>query len=158
MGLFKFVFPVALLLIGAALLAQGFKHWNTSRQLVNSSLIAEGTVIRNAAYLSSKVGKSSSLAHFPEVSFTTKDGAEVKFVSRVTSRAEQYQPGDKVKVLYKKNQPDDAVIGSFQALWAIAIIFSGAGIMVVLFASWFYRKALRGWEKEDMEEEHGSGA
>ncbi len=157
MGLFRFVFPVTLMFIGAALLAQGYKHWSVSRQLVNSSLVAEGTVIRNAAYMSSKAGKSSSLAYFPQVKFTAKDGTDVEFVSKVTSRAEQYQPGDRVRVLYKENQPDDAFIGSFQALWAITIIFSGAGIMVVLFASWFYRKALRGWEKEDTEKQGGEG-
>jgi len=143
--------------IGAALLAQGYKHWSVSKQLVNSSLVAEGTVIRNAPYMTAKAGKSSSLVHFPEVKFTAKDGTDVKFVSKVTSRAEQYQPGDRVRVLYKESQPDDAFIGSFQALWAITIIFSGAGIMVVLFASWFYRKALRGWEKEDTEEQGSKG-
>ncbi|WP_456412191.1 DUF3592 domain-containing protein [Thiolapillus sp.] len=156
MGFLRFVFPIALLFIGAALLAQGFKHWSISRELVNSSLVAEGTVIRNAPYMSSKAGKTSALVYFPQVKFTTKDGTEVEFVSKVTSRAEQYQPGDAVRVLYKENQPDDAVIGSFQALWAIAIIFAGSGLMVVLFASWFYRKALRGWEKEDGEEQGGA--
>jgi len=152
MGFFRFVVPFILLCIGAVLLAKGYQHWNTSMQLLESSLIAEGTIVRNAPYMSAKAGKSSSLVYFPQVKFTTKDGTTIEFISSVTSRAEQYKPGDKVRVLYKENKPDDAVIGSFKSLWAIAIIFAVSGVLVVMFAAWFYRKAQRGWEKEEVVE------
>ncbi len=148
MGFFRFVLPFILLCIGAVLLAQGYQHWSTSKQLLDRSLVAEGTVIRNAPYMSSKPGKASSLVYFPQVTFSTKEGKIVEFTSRVTSRAEQYQPGDQVSVLYQENNPKDAVIGSFNALWAVAIIFTVSGILVVMFAAWFYLKAQRDWEKK----------
>lgn len=148
MGFFRLALPFILLSIGAVLLAQGYQHWSASKQLIDSSLAAEGTVIRNAPYMSSKPGKSSSLVYFPQVTFTTSKGQVVEFTSSVTSRAEQYQPGDQVRVLYQENRPKDAVIGSFNALWAVAIIFTVSGILVVMFAAWFYRKAQRDWEKK----------
>lgn len=149
MSFFRFVFPFLLLIVGTALLAQGYKHWSTSKQLLDESLTAEGTIVRNAPYMTIKAGKSSALAYFPQVKFLSAEGTTIAFTSKVTSRAEQYQPGDLVRVLYKEDQPDSAVIGSFTALWAIAIIFSASGIVVLLFASWFYRKGIRGWKKEE---------
>lgn len=148
MGFFRFVVPFILLSISAILLMQGYQHWRASKQLLDSSLIAQGTVIRNAPYMSSKAGKASSLVYFPQVRFTTKDGKPVEFTSSVTSRAEQYKPGDQVRVLYKENKPDEAYIGSFGSLWAVAIIFAASGILVLMFAAWFYAKAQRGWEEE----------
>jgi hypothetical protein len=150
MGWFRFVVPFILLCIGAVLLAKGYEHWSSSKQIIDESIATDGTVIRNAPYLStSKVGKNSSLVYFPQVRYTTKDGVEVEFTSQVTSRAEQYKPGDQVHILYKEQAPDNAIIGSFKALWSIAIIFTVSGILVVLFAIWFYMKAQRGWSDED---------
>ncbi|WP_457666053.1 DUF3592 domain-containing protein [Thiolapillus sp.] len=152
MGFFRFVVPFILLSIAVVLLIQGYQHWRASKQLLDTSLTAEGIVIRNAPYMSSKAGKSTSLVYFPQVKFTTKDGNMVEFTSRVTSRAEQYKPGDAVRVLYNENKPEEAYIGSFKSLWAVAIIFTASGIIVLMFAAWFYTKATRGWEKEEPEE------
>ncbi|WP_293645499.1 DUF3592 domain-containing protein [Thiolapillus sp.] len=149
MGFFRFVVPFILLSIAAVLLTQGYQHWRASKQLLDSSLTTEGTVIRNAPYMSSKAGKSTSLVYFPQVKFTTKDGKTVEFTSKVTSRAEQYKPGDPVRVLYRENKPEEAFIGSFKSLWAVAIIFAASGIIVLMFAAWFYAKATKGWEKEE---------
>ena len=149
MGFFRFVVPFILLSIAAVLLTQGYQHWRASKQLLDSSLTTEGTVIRNAPYMSSKAGKSTSLAYFPQVKFTTKDGKTVEFTSQVTSRAEQYKPGDPVRVLYRENKPEEAFIGSFKSLWAVAIIFTASGIIVLMFAAWFYAKATKGWGKEE---------
>ena len=150
MGWFRFVVPFILLCIGAVLLAKGYEHWSSSKKIVDESIPANGVVIRNAPYLtSSKVGKKSALVYFPQVKYTTQDGKEIEFVSQVTSRAEQYKPGDQVPILYKQQAPNSAIIGSFQALWSIAIIFTASGILVVLFALWFFMKAQRGWNEEE---------
>ncbi len=152
MGIFRYLVPFILACIGAVLMAKGFQNWQTSRELVNSSLAAEGTVVRNAPYMSTKAGKSSSLMYFPEVRFTTRDGQTVQFTSSVTSRADHYQPGDKVRVYYQADNPEDAFIGSFGHLWSVALIFVVSGFMVMAFAAWFFWKARVGWEKKDSEQ------
>ncbi|WP_456407767.1 DUF3592 domain-containing protein [Thiolapillus sp.] len=149
MGFFRYVVPFILLCISAVLLAQGYKHWSTSKQLIDSSLTAEGTIVRNAPFMSSKAGKTSSLVYFPQVRFPTADGKSIEFTSKVTSRAEQYKPGDKVRVLYREQDPENAFIGSFSSLWAIAIIYAVSGLLVLLFTIWLYKKATRGWEKDE---------
>ena len=130
-------------------MAKGYQHWQVSRALVDSSVETEGIIMRNAPYMSTKAGKSSSLMYFPEVSFSTQDGRTVQFTSSVTSRADHYQPGDKVRVYYQADKPESAFIGSFGHLWSVALIFALSGIMVTAFAAWFFWKARVGWEKED---------
>jgi hypothetical protein len=151
MGIFRYIVPFILLGIGAAMVAKGYQNWQVSRDLVDSSLVAEGMIIRNAPFMSSKAGKTSSLVYFPEVKFTTAEGKQVKFTSSVTSRADHYKPGDKVTVYYQAADPKDAFIGSFGHLWSVALIFVLSGIMVTLFAAWFFWKARVGWKKEDNE-------
>ncbi len=129
-------------------MAKGYQHWQVSRALVDSSVETEGTIVRNAPYMSTKAGKSSSLMYFPEVRFSTQDGRTVQFTSSVTSRADHYQPGDKVRVYYQADKPENAFIGSFGHLWSVALIFALSGIMVTAFAAWFFWKARVGWEKE----------
>ncbi len=148
MGIFRYIVPFILLGIGAVLLAQGYQHWRLSSAMLDSSRLAEGTIIRNAPFLSSKAGKNSSLMYFPEVSFTTAGGEKIQFISSVTSRADHYKPGDKVPVYYKPADPNDAFIGSFGHLWSVALIFACSGILVTLFAAWFFWKARVGWNGE----------
>ena len=151
MGIFRYIVPFILLGIGAALVAKGYQNWHGSKTLVDSSRVAEGTIIRNAPFMSSKAGKTSSLMYFPEVTFTTAEGKQVKFTSSVTSRADHYKPGDKVTVYYQAADPEDAFIGSFGHLWSVAIIFALSGIVVTLFAAWFFWKARVGWSREENE-------
>ncbi|WP_456444772.1 DUF3592 domain-containing protein [Thiolapillus sp.] len=149
MGIFRYIVPFILVCIGAVLMAKGYQDWQVSRAMVDSSVETEGTIVRNAPYMSTKAGKVSSLMYFPEVRFTTKEGRTVQFTSSVTSRADHYKPGDKVRVYYQADKPKDAFIGSFGHLWSVALIFALSGIMVTAFAAWFFWKARVGWEKED---------
>ncbi len=149
MGIFRYLVPFILACIGAVLMAKGYQSWHASRALVTSSLTAEGTVIRNAPFMSSKAGKASSLMYFPEVRFTTADGRTVQFISSITSKADHYKPGDKVTIYYQATDPDNAFIGSFGHLWSVALIFAASGIIVALFAAWFFWKARVGWGNEE---------
>lgn len=140
--------PTLFMIIGIMLLFKGYEHGIKSYKLERDSVSASGEIVKVIPYLSKKAGKSSAIQYFPDVKYTTASGQETTFRSQVTSRADHYKPGDKVRVLYKNDDPQDAVIGSFSALWAIAIIFGSGGLLVMLFASWFFRKAFTGYEKE----------
>ena len=138
---FRYFIPVILAAIGSLLLTKSYQHGQQSYQKISVSESTMGTVVRNAPYVTSKPGKSSSLVYFPEVRFKTREGEEIQFLSEVTSRAEQYKAGDQVPVLYNKTDPNIAMIGSFSALWAIAIIYAAGGIMTILFGFYFFYRA-----------------
>ena len=149
MIIFRFLVPSLFMAIGLMFLLTGYKYWDKSYELVDSSVSAPGVIVEIVPYLSSrKIGKSISLNYFPEVKYTTAKGEKVTFRSQVTSRADHYKPGDKVRVLYKEDNPQEAVIGSFSALWAVCLIFGTSGVLVILVASWFFRRAFEGEKKK----------
>ena len=128
MIIFRFLVPSLFMAIGLMFLLTGYKYLDKSYELVDSSVSASGVIVEIVPYLSSrKIGKSISLNYFPEVKYTTAKGEKVTFRSQVTSRADHYKSGDEVRVLYKEDNPQEAVIGSFSALWAIFLIFSTSG-------------------------------
>ena len=148
MIIFRFLVPTLFLVIGMLLLFKGFQHGYKSYELVRGSVSTSGEIVKIVPYLSKKAGKSSAIQYFPDVKYTTASGTDMTFRSQVTSRADHYKPGDKVQVLYRKDSPQDAVIGSFPALWAIALIFGSGGLMVILFAGWFFRRAFTGYDEK----------
>jgi len=148
MIIFRLLVPTLFMVIGILLLSKGFQHGYKSYELVRGSESAWGEILKIVPYLSQKAGKSSALQYFPDVKYTPASGEETTFRSQVTSRADHYKPGDKVRVLYKSDDLQDAVIGSFSALWAIALIFGSGGLLVMLFASWFFRQAIYGYKEK----------
>jgi hypothetical protein len=140
--------PTLFMVIGILLLLKGYEHGYKSYERERGSASASGEIVKIVPYLSKKPGKSSAIQYFPDVKYTTAEGKEATFRSQVTSRADHYKPGDKVRVLYKDDNPQDAVIGSFSALWALALIFGSGGLLVMLFASWFFRQAFVGYDKK----------
>ena len=144
MRFLQYFVPLLMLLIGIVFLSFGYHHGQNSYQLLRASSVAEGTIISIDPFMSSKAGKSSSLQYFPKVAFTTSAGEQIEFQSTVTRRADHYKKGDQVRVLYQQDDPQTAVIGSFNDLWALALIFTISGVMVTVLSGWFFRRALRG--------------
>ncbi len=143
MRFLRYFVPLLMLLIGVVFLSFGYQHWQKSSQLLRASTATEGVIVSVDPFMSSKAGKSSSLQYFPKVAFTTSAGEQVEFQSTVTRRADHYKKGDQVRVLYQQDDPQTAVIGSFNDLWALALIFAVSGVMVMLLSGWFFRRALR---------------
>ncbi len=148
MILIRLFVPTLFMLIGILLAFKGFEHGYTSYELVRGSVSAPGEITKVVPYLSSKAGKTSSLQYFPDVKYTTAKGKEITFRSQITSRADHYKAGDKVRVLYQEDDPKDALIGSFSAIWSIPLIFGSGGLLVMLFASWFFRQSIYGYKKK----------
>ena len=151
MPFLRYFVPLLMLLIGIVFLSFGYRHWHHSYQLLQSSSVSEGEIISIDPFMSSAAGKSSSLQYFPKVTFTTAAGAQIEFQSTVTRRADHYKQGDRVRVLYQQDNPQTAVIGSFNDLWMLALIFTISGVMVMLLSGWFFRRALR-YEKPKLNE------
>ena len=131
------------MIIGILLLLKGYEHGSKSYALIKGTESAYGEIVEVVPYLASNVGKTSALKFFPDVKYTPPGGQEITFRSKSVSRADNYKPGDEVRVLYNPEDPTNAVIGSFSHLWAIALIFAVSGALVILFAGWFFQHAFK---------------
>ncbi len=143
MKLIEYFIPLALLAIAAILLGKGWAHWQASRDLLAVTEAAEGTVVRMVPYIAGRVGKGR-LVYFPEVEFTTADGRKVRFRAGEVRRADHFAPGDRVPVRYRPDEPEQAALATFSALWSLPLIYAGGGLLLLLFGGWFLRRAVAG--------------
>lgn len=123
------VVPALFSLIGLGLLvASVFVYLNT-RNFINSSARAEGTVVAHAP------GRSSDgdLTYAPVISFRTPEGQAVEFKSQTSSNSPYPAVGETVEVIYNPQRPSEAEINSFSSLWTLNIILAalGAGFFVI---------------------------
>ncbi len=147
MKVIEYFIPLVLLGIAALLLGKGWATFDHSLQLVKTTEVAEGAVQRMVPYLGGRIGKGNSLVYLPEVKFTTASGRSVQFQSREVRRADHFRPGDRVPVRYDPAQPEQAVIATFSALWALPLIYAASGALLLLFGGWFLKRAMAGGEK-----------
>ncbi|HKS29886.1 MAG TPA: DUF3592 domain-containing protein [Pyrinomonadaceae bacterium] len=117
------VVPGLFSIIGLGLLvASVFVYLNT-RNFINASAKAQGTVIAHAQ------GRSSDgdVTYAPVISFRTESGQTVEFKSGTSSTSASPPVGQQVEVLYNPQRPEEAEINSFSSLWALNIILAGLG-------------------------------
>lgn len=70
----------------------------------------------------------------PVVAFKTYDGQEIKFVSSFSSNPPKYSPGDRVGVLYQAENPQNAEVDTFFAVWGVIFILFLIGSVIFGFA------------------------
>lgn len=123
------VVPGLFALIGLGLLIVSVFVFLNTRNFINSSAKAQGTVIAHAQVRSSK----GDITYAPVISFRTQDGRTVEFKSGTSSTAASPPVGQTVEVLYNPQTPEDAEINSFSSLWTLNIILAalGAGFFTV---------------------------
>ncbi|HEX8748948.1 MAG TPA: DUF3592 domain-containing protein [Pyrinomonadaceae bacterium] len=117
------IVPGLFAVIGLGLLIASVFVFLNTRNFINSSVRAPGTVIAHAQVRSS----DGDITYAPVVSFRTQDGRTVEFKSRTSSTAASPPVGQTVEVLYKPHAPEDAEINSFSSLWTLNIILAGLG-------------------------------
>lgn len=76
----------------------------------------------------------------PVISFKTQSGQTIKFTS--TDSSSTYQQGNTVTVRYHPATPQDAQIYSFSTTWLFPLIFSGLGLMLLIFGLFVWLRAL----------------
>jgi Protein of unknown function (DUF3592) len=69
----------------------------------------------------------------PQIQFTTADNKVIEYPQG--GLISGYKIGDKVRVLYDKNNPSRAEIDSFGALWGFTVIFIFMSILFILAPS-----------------------
>lgn len=120
---------IFLMLIGAVFSIIGVVSLSNNLDLKKSGISAQGTVIDLERHSGSK-GKS---IYSPEIEFTTAGGETLRIVYSGGSNPPAYSIGEKVNIVYSKDNPEDIVIDSIFEIYGFPIIAALAGA-VVFFA------------------------
>ncbi len=124
---FGMTFRIAGLIFFAASIIWGVRTLYT----VTTAQRAEGVVfaVKENAGTYNKGRKTSSTYH-PVVRYSTSDGKEIEFTSRLGSGFTLRTNGELVTVLYDPARPEAAEIDSFLTLWLAPLIFGMFGILL----------------------------
>jgi hypothetical protein len=125
-----------ILAVGVVLIAIGVPFFLKAWQFKATALHASGKILQLERQTSGK-----DVSFFPVFSFKDQAGAEHVIHSRVsTSYFNNYDVGDTVEVLYPANDPEQARLNRFFALWIWPILFGGVGLIlsVVGFLLWYW--------------------
>lgn len=139
---------VLFMVIGVILLGWGILLFFRQRARIAQSVVAEGVVIEllrqraQGEYLRVKTAQGVKIEKKylfrPVVRFQTQSGRTIQFSPSIAIRPTPYQVGERVRVLYLSDNPQQAQINGFVYLWfyVIIVIFFGffmlgMGIMVL---------------------------
>ncbi|HEY9653679.1 MAG TPA: DUF3592 domain-containing protein [Coleofasciculaceae cyanobacterium] len=114
-----FIFLGTIPLVGALIV-----YRNTNIYLAEAAK-AEGTVVK-------VVRPPNNDVYYPVVQFTSQNGQTIEFQSSVGSYPPSYSKGQKVEVLYRPTNPQDAQIRNFFSLWWGSIALAGSGGLLFL--------------------------
>jgi Protein of unknown function (DUF3592) len=123
--------------IGSVFALRGYRGLRKTRRFVDAAASAAGTVTNSVSRWHSDPGDDpgddpgvSRLSH-PVVRFVTGDGRTVEFESQVGSTLAP-KVGQQVTVLYDPLKPKEARIKSFMMLWALPLVFTGLGALLLV--------------------------
>lgn len=122
---------IVLVLIGLGIAVYGFSFLLEQNDLKSNGIRVKGTVVEieeNAIYRS------------PWVKFTTLEGEEVTFLSKLEQNKDifPYVVGQEVDVIYHKDNPRNAKIYAFWEQYFAQIFLGIVGLFLILFG-WFLR-------------------
>ncbi|MCB1505596.1 MAG: DUF3592 domain-containing protein [Hyphomicrobiaceae bacterium] len=118
---------VMMALVGGALLLM-------TVQAVSKSDRTSGEVvaIEKSHPMPASKGGAPRVTYTPVIEFKAPDGATHRFTSSWHSTEPAYAVGEKVGILYRRDDPSRAFVDSFAETWLLPIIFSGIGLVFTL--------------------------
>jgi hypothetical protein len=121
---------IILLVAGAGFLFFGVHEFKNSLELKQHGLKTEGTVIDLKKHSSGK-----KATYMPEIEFITDTGQTVACVYQISSSRPTYSVGQRVKIIYSKDNPENFIIDSKMAfVFPVILILSGAVFVLIVIA------------------------
>lgn len=114
--------PLIFTAVGGFLLWLALYFRRRTKRFIDESLRTHGEVIGLH-----KVYRGGSITYAPIISFTTADGNGRKFTDSVSSRPAGYAVGDRVEILYHRQNPRDATIATTFRLYFSSIVLGLIG-------------------------------
>ena len=125
--------------LGAALLIWVINNISDRIKALDNFEKTTGTVIEMREVPETE---QAGVTYAPVVKFEDKNGKTYIHSSNVSSDPPKYKTGDKVEILFDKNNPDDAFINSFLAKWSgtimlliLPLILLPAGLWMIFAAT-----------------------
>lgn len=109
------------LVLGGAFCAAAVFSWMRTRRFVEESVHAFGEVIKLVERY------DEGVTYAPVVRFTGPDGRIVEFTESVSSKPPAHRVGERVKILYRPEDPTRARVASKLNLYLLALIFAIVG-------------------------------
>src|ERR1035437_3512229 len=121
LGLYLVFFAIGVAAQGVALLLA-----RRPIRLLRAGACARGTVLGIEEERSSTGRSGAKMFYFPIVGFTTGQGEQIQFRSRV-GRGRVLPKGSKVPVIYDPAKPDDAELRTFMTMWFASVVTAVCG-------------------------------
>ncbi|HEX3011652.1 MAG TPA: DUF3592 domain-containing protein [Syntrophomonadaceae bacterium] len=118
---------LTLLIMGAAFLIVGIFEFSNRLDLSRNGLKTEGTVINLKQHHDKK-----RVLYQPEIEFKTRTGQIVRFDHPESSTHPKYLIGQKVPVIYSREDPANAALDSTFSIFLMPLIFALAGVIILL--------------------------
>jgi len=114
-------------LLGIAFLLIGISVLSRSKRIINNGISVEAQVVNV------KVSRMSKKTYYePEIGFTSLNGETIHAKLGKTSGSPAYSAGDKVKIIYSKDNPNEIIVDSFFSKYGFPVIFIAAGALLLL--------------------------
>lgn len=78
----------------------------------------------------------------PQVAFETARGQPVQFVGEACSTQRSPAVGAEVKVYYRPDAPEQAIVGGFVGTWGTPLIWGGLGLLCTALGLWLAARAM----------------
>ncbi|WP_081942114.1 DUF3592 domain-containing protein [Spirochaeta lutea] len=134
-----YVLGIVLIGVGGAVLVQKLVFQSSSVQTMG--LVVDVRVVQNQVLF---MDDGTGFHYYPTVEFSANDGRAYRFESPAGVTSVSYEKGQEVPVLYRTQDPGDAMIATTWGLYGLPIIFGGTGVLFVLFGL----VAQRGFDKK----------
>ncbi|MCC8366159.1 DUF3592 domain-containing protein [Xenorhabdus sp. PB61.4] len=121
--------------VGVLFLFGAFHSAKSTVVLMLDGVKTTGVVTKLELHISNSnksKGKKESKYYHPVINFTTEEGKEVQFTSSSGSNPASYNIGEKLEIIYLKDNPANAQLNNFSSLYGIALIFSLFGFLFSL--------------------------
>jgi len=138
---------------GVVLLVLGFRSYGDSRAFAAGASAAEGDVVGFETWESGTGFDERDNIHYAVVVYRAAEGREVRFRGPSRDGLVRLARGDKVRVLYHPNDPENARVDSFMGLWFAATMLwiVGGGAVVIppltLWQAWKWAKRQGGTDE-----------
>ncbi|HVF45383.1 MAG TPA: DUF3592 domain-containing protein [Pyrinomonadaceae bacterium] len=112
------------LVVGAAFCAAAAFSWMRTRRFVEESVSAFGEVVELREH------RGEGVTYAPVIRFAGPGGRVVEFTESVASSPPAHRVGERVRILYRPEDPTRARVASTSNLYLLTIIFAAIGGVV----------------------------
>jgi len=120
-------------LTGIGLLMGAFFSYRNTSLFVQEASRAEGTIVDMVTVDTVSARGYRSTVYYPTINFMDRGGEKIEFKSTIGTNPPSYSKGQKVEILYRPTDPQNAQINDFGSLWTGPIVLGsiGGGFLII---------------------------